>query len=111
MTEESRRRTPISASLDPRENGASVSLSRRVSAANGRGAPFIMFAWLLLATAWLLSGIGTATAFDTAPDQFQQKLQSYDPAAVEAARAYAKTFNMKGMMEKAVPLMARNFGL
>jgi hypothetical protein len=46
-----------------------------------------------------------AGALDATPDQFEQKLQSYDPAAVDAARAYARVFDMKGMMEKSIPAL------
>ncbi len=60
----------------------------------------------LLVVAQAVTGAGAAWAFDTQPDQFEQKLKSYDPATVEAARAYARTFDMKGMMEKSAPRIA-----
>jgi hypothetical protein len=46
-----------------------------------------------------------AAALDAAPDQFERMLQAYDPETVAAARAYARVFDMKGMMEKSVPAM------
>ncbi len=38
---------------------------------------------------------------------YQEKLKTYDPAAVAAAESYAKTFNMRGMMEKSAPGVVR----
>jgi hypothetical protein len=49
--------------------------------------------------------VGSAGALDVAPDQFEQKLKTYDPAAVNAARAYAQTFDIKGVLEKSIPQM------
>ena len=42
-----------------------------------------------------------------APGGYQDKLKTYDPAAVAAAESYAKTFNMRGMMEKSAPGVVR----
>ena len=60
----------------------------------------------VLAVALVASGVGVASALDTQPDQFEQKLKSYDPATVEAARAYARTFDRRGTMEKSAPRIA-----
>jgi len=46
-----------------------------------------------------------ALALEAAPDQFEQKLQTFDPAAVAAARSYARVFDIKGMMEKSMPAL------
>jgi hypothetical protein len=68
-----------------------------------------MFKWLKVTAVLLalaIAGAASAWALDTQPDQFEQKLKSYDPETVEAARAYARTFDLKGMMEKSAPRIA-----
>jgi hypothetical protein len=53
---------------------------------------------------WLCSALG-AFALDVTPDKFEEKLKTYDPAAVQAAREYAKTVGMVDMMQKSIPQM------
>jgi hypothetical protein len=46
-----------------------------------------------------------ALALDVAPSQFEEKLKTYDPGAVEAARNYARIANLKQILENAVPVL------
>ena len=53
--------------------------------------------------------VGLAAAAFAAPmsnDEYQAKLKAYDPAAVEAAANYAKSFDMVGGFAKNAPRMA-----
>jgi hypothetical protein len=63
---------------------------------------------LAIAAALMGAAAGPAFALDTPPDQFEQKLKSYDPETVAAALAYAKTFNVKEMFTKTAPQMTKN---
>lgn len=53
----------------------------------------------------LVVSCATARGLDVAPDKFDEKLKSYDPATLAAARDYMKTFGMKEMLEKSIPPM------
>jgi hypothetical protein len=61
----------------------------------------------VLAFAVLAACSQASFAEDAATDVFAQKLKSYDPEAVEAARSYARTFNFKNIMEKSVPALTQ----
>ena len=50
----------------------------------------------------------SAQALDITPDQFDRMLQKYDAATVEAARSYARTFNMKQMFERSIPALRQS---
>lgn len=60
---------------------------------------------VLIALFPLLGCAQGAFALDVTPDKFEEKLKTYDPAAVEAAREYMKTFGMLDMMQKSIPQM------
>ncbi len=62
---------------------------------------------LLVLAALLCLGAAPVLALDSQPDQFEQKLRTYDPAAVTAAQNYARTFNMRGMLEKSIPALTQ----
>jgi hypothetical protein len=65
-----------------------------------------VFARSLAAVAVLASlGGAPARAQDFAPAQIEEKLKGYDPATLEAARTFAKSFNLSGMVEKSVPYL------
>jgi hypothetical protein len=59
----------------------------------------------LLALASL--GGAPARAQDFAPSQIEEKLKGYDPATLTVAQAFAKSFNMSGMVEKSVPFLVQ----
>jgi uncharacterized protein len=61
---------------------------------------------IVLALALLAGGLELALAQGASPDKFAEKLATYDSAAVAAAQAYAKTFDMKGILEKSAPLIS-----
>ncbi|MGD0722315.1 MAG: DUF2059 domain-containing protein [Roseiarcus sp.] len=64
---------------------------------------------IAIIAAMAVAGGPVALAVDaTTPDQFEQKLKTYDPETVAAALAYAKTFNVKDMFAKAAPQMTQN---
>jgi uncharacterized protein len=48
---------------------------------------------------------GVALALDIAPDKFEEKLKTYDPATVAAAREYMTTLGMKQQLEKGAAQM------
>ncbi|THD47426.1 MAG: DUF2059 domain-containing protein [Bradyrhizobium sp.] len=61
---------------------------------------------VVLALALTLACVGATVAEDLQPSQFADKLKGYDPATVEAARAYAHTFNLKGLVAQSAPQIA-----
>jgi hypothetical protein len=60
----------------------------------------------VLATLFLLLGahLQPASAADLDPKQIDEKLKSYDPALVEAARTYQRTVGMTDQVTKALPM-------
>jgi len=42
------------------------------------------------------------------PAQIEQKLRDFEPATVEAAQTFAKSFNMSGMVEKSAPFLVQS---
>lgn len=52
-------------------------------------------------------GGAPARAQASAPAQIENKLKDYDPATVTAAKAFAKSFNMSGMLEKSAPFLVQ----
>lgn len=62
----------------------------------------------VLATLFLLLGANLlpASAADLDPKQFDEKLKSYDPALVEAARTYQRTLGMTDQVAKSLPMWA-----
>jgi hypothetical protein len=44
-----------------------------------------------------------AWTLDVAPSELEQKLEIFDPAAVEAARSYARAADMKALIESTIP--------
>lgn len=61
-----------------------------------------LLAAICLALLWL-TGPGRAAADDMDPAYFEQRLKTYDPALVDAARTYARTVNIADQLAKAAP--------
>jgi hypothetical protein len=78
---------------------------RRVFSSGGAGtSAFLKNAGGALLVAGVLST--GALALDSSPmSEFEQKLKSYDPESIAAARQYARAADMKGMMARVAPTL------
>ena len=60
---------------------------------------------LLLVLAFCGLGALGARAESLTAEQYEAKLKTYDPAAVEAAQFYARTFDLMGPFKKSTPMV------
>ncbi len=56
----------------------------------------------------LIFGAAVASAQQEGPEAYEQKLKSYDPDTVAAAKAYSEMMNIRGAFEQAIPMMSKN---
>jgi hypothetical protein len=61
-----------------------------------------------LASLGVSGGAAPSCAQAYAPAEIEQKLKDYDPASVAAARTFAQSFNMGGMVEKSAPFLVQS---
>jgi len=67
--------------------------------------PMRLLAAIFLSVMWV-AGAGRVAAQDMDPAYFEQRLKTYDPALVEAARTYARTVNIAEQLAKAAPTIS-----
>jgi hypothetical protein len=60
---------------------------------------------LVIVVSLFCASAATSFALDVSPDQFEEKLRTYDSESVEAARNYAKAFDMKESISKSIPML------